>query len=283
MSGTLTVVGTPIGNLGDFSPRAQEALAAADFIAAEDTRVTLKLLNHFGLKKPLLSYYEHNKRGRGAVICERIEAGENCVLVSDAGMPAISDPGEDLVAECAARGIRVLAVPGPTAMATALALSGLPTGRFTFEGFLSVNKKSRRDHLEELRGEKRTMVFYEAPHKLAATLRDLLDTLGDRRIALARELTKIHEEVIRTTLAEAANRFADGSARGEFVLVVEGAAQEAPAEAVTVEEAAALALSLAAEESLPLSEACRRAAAQTGLPRNKIYKAASAQHEASRP
>lgn len=283
MSGTLTVVGTPIGNLGDFSPRAQEALSAADFIAAEDTRVTLKLLNHFGLKKPLLSYYEHNKRGRGAVICDRIEAGENCVLVSDAGMPAISDPGEDLVAECAARGIRVLAVPGPTAMATALALSGLPTGRFTFEGFLSVNKKSRRDHLEELRGEKRTMVFYEAPHKLAATLRDLLDTLGDRRIALARELTKIHEEVIRTTLAEAANRFADGSARGEFVLVVEGAAQEAPAEAVTVEEAAALALSLAAEESLPLSEACRRAAAQTGLPRNRIYKAASAQHEASRP
>ena len=283
MSGTLTVVGTPIGNLGDFSPRAREALAAADFIAAEDTRVTLKLLNHFGLKKPMLSYYEHNKRGRGAVICERIEAGENCVLVSDAGMPAISDPGEDLVAECAARGIRVLAVPGPTAMATALALSGLPTGRFTFEGFLSVNKKSRRDHLEELRGEKRTMVFYEAPHKLAATLRDLLDTLGDRRIALARELTKIHEEVIRTTLAEAADRFADGSARGEFVLVVEGAAQEAPAEAVTVEEAAALALSLAAEESLPLSEACRRAAAQTGLPRNKIYKAASAQHEAFRP
>ena len=283
MSGTLTVVGTPIGNLGDFSPRAREALAAADFIAAEDTRVTLKLLNHFGLKKPLLSYYEHNKRGRGAVICERIEAGENCVLVSDAGMPAISDPGEDLVAECAARGIRVLAVPGPTAMATALALSGLPTGRFTFEGFLSVNKKSRRDHLEELRGEKRTMVFYEAPHKLAATLRDLLDTLGDRRIALARELTKIHEEVIRTTLAEAADRFADGSARGEFVLVVEGAAQEAPAEAVTVEEAAALALSLAAEENLPLSEACRRAAAQTGLPRNRIYKAASAQHEASRP
>ena len=283
MSGTLTVVGTPIGNLGDFSPRAREALAAADFIAAEDTRVTLKLLNHFGLKKPLLSYYEHNKRGRGAVICDRIEAGENCVLVSDAGMPAISDPGEDLVAECAARGIRVLAVPGPTAMATALALSGLPTGRFTFEGFLSVNKKSRRDHLEELRGEKRTMVFYEAPHKLAATLRDLLDTLGDRRIALARELTKIHEEVIRTTLAEAADRFADGSARGEFVLVVEGAAQEAPAEAVTVEEAAALALSLAAEENLPLSEACRRAAAQTGLPRNKIYKAASAQHEASRP
>lgn len=283
MSGTLTVVGTPIGNLGDFSPRAREALAAADFIAAEDTRVTLKLLNHFGLKKPMLSYYEHNKRGRGAVICDRIEAGENCVLVSDAGMPAISDPGEDLVAECAARGIRVLAVPGPTAMATALALSGLPTGRFTFEGFLSVNKKSRRDHLEELRGEKRTMVFYEAPHKLAATLRDLLDTLGDRRIALARELTKIHEEVIRTTLAEAADRFADGSARGEFVLVVEGAAQEAPAEAVTVKEAAALALSLAAEESLPLSEACRRAAAQTGLPRNKIYKAASAQHEASRP
>ena len=185
--------------------------------------------------------------------------------------------------QCHERGIPVTVVPGPSAVISALAISGLPTGRFTFEGFLSTAKKSRREHLESLREEPRTMVFYEAPHKLAATLRDLLDTLGDRRIALARELTKIHEEVIRTTLAEAANRFADGSARGEFVLVVEGAAQETPAKPCTVEEAAALALSLAAEENLPLSEACRRAAAQTGLPRNRIYKAASAQHEASRP
>ena len=206
MSGTLTIVGTPIGNLGDFSPRAVEALEAADFIAAEDTRVTLKLLNHFGLKKPLVSYYEHNKRERGEQICARIEAGESCALVSDAGMPAISDPGEELVAQCAERGSPVLAVPGPSAVVTALALSGLPTGRFAFEGFLSVNKKSRREHLQSLSGERRTMVFYEAPHKLPGTLRDLLEALGDRRVALARELTKVHEEVSRTTLSEAAAR-----------------------------------------------------------------------------
>ena len=274
MSGTLTIVGTPIGNLGDLSPRAVEALEAADFIAAEDTRVTLGLLNHFGIKKPLVSYYEHNKRGRGEQLCARIEAGENCVLVSDAGMPAISDPGEDLVAQCAARGIRIVTVPGPTAMATGLALSGLPTGRFTFEGFLSMNKKSRREHLLSLRDERRTMVFYEAPHKLPATLRDLLDVLGDRRVALARELTKVHEEVIRTTLAEAAARYADGGARGEFVLVIEGAPEAAAqGEAVTVEEAAALALALAAEENFSPSEAAKRLAAETGLRKSEIYHA----------
>ena len=235
MSGTLTIVGTPIGNLGDFSPRAVEALEAADFIAAEDTRVTLKLLNHFGLKKPLVSYYEHNKRERGEQICARIEAGESCALVSDAGMPAISDPGEELVAQCAERGIPVLAVPGPSAVVTALALSGLPTGRFAFEGFLSVNKKSRREHLQSLSGERRTMVFYEAPHKLPGTLRDLLEALGDRRVALARELTKVHEEVIRTTLSEAAARYADGGARGDFVLVVEGAPDAAEESETRVE------------------------------------------------
>ncbi len=272
MSGTLTVVGTPIGNLGDFSPRAQEALAEADFIAAEDTRVTMKLLAHFGIRKPLVSYFEHNKRERGELICRRIEAGENCALVSDAGMPAISDPGEQLVAQCAERGIRVVAVPGPSAVVTALALSGLPTGRFTFEGFLSVNKKSRREHLEKLKGEERTMVFYEAPHKLAGTLADLLEVLGDRRVALARELTKVHEEVLRTTLAQAARQYGEGGAKGEFVLVVEGAAPAAPAPGATVEEAAALALRYA-EEGGSASEAARRAAGETGLKKGQVYRA----------
>ena len=222
MSGTLTLVGTPIGNLSDFSPRAVEALSACDFIAAEDTRVTLRLLNHFGVKKPLVSYYEQNKRQRGEQICARLLAGENGVLVSDAGMPAISDPGEDLVALCAARGVPVTVVPGPTAMATALAISGLPTGRFTFEGFLSMNKRSRREHLQQLRQEPRTMVFYEAPHKLPATLQDLLDTLGDRRLALVRELTKLHEQTLRMTLDEAVAYFDANAPRGEFVLVVAG-------------------------------------------------------------
>ena len=272
MSGTLTIVGTPIGNLGDFSPRAVEALEAADFIAAEDTRVTLKLLNHFGLKKPLVSYYEHNKRERGEQICARIEAGESCALVSDAGMPAISDPGEELVAQCAERGIPVLAVPGPSAVVTALALSGLPTGRFAFEGFLSVNKKSRREHLQSLSGERRTMVFYEAPHKLPGTLRDLLEALGDRRVARARELTKVHEEVIRTTLSEAAARYADGGARGEFVLVVEGAPEPA-VETVSLEEAARAGRELAERESLPLSAAARRVAAMTGYRKSELYQA----------
>ena len=216
MTGTLYVVGTPIGNLSDFSPRAVETLEAVDFIAAEDTRVTLKLLNHFGVKKPLVSYFEHNKRDHGEKILARLEAGENCALVSDAGMPAISDPGELLVAQCAERGIPVLVVPGPSAVVSALAISGLPTGRFTFEGFLSVNKKSRRDHLDEVKDERRTMIFYEAPHKLYATLRDMLDAWGDRRIAIVRELTKIHEEVIRTTLSEAVRRSKDDPFKGEI-------------------------------------------------------------------
>ena len=271
MSGTLTLVGTPIGNLSDFSPRAVEALSACDFIAAEDTRVTLRLLNHFGVKKPLVSYYEQNKRQRGEQICARLLAGENGVLVSDAGMPAISDPGEDLVALCAARGVPVTVVPGPTAMATALAISGLPTGRFTFEGFLSMNKRSRREHLQQLRQEPRTMVFYEAPHKLPATLQDLLDTLGDRRLALVRELTKLHDEVIRTPRSEAVERYRQQPPRGEFVLVVEGAA---PVEevAATPRQAAQLARELINEQGLSLSEAARQAAAQTGLKKGDIYR-----------
>lgn len=270
MSGKLVVVGTPIGNLSDFSPRAVQALSKADFIAAEDTRVTLKLLNHFGIKKPLISYFEHNKYEKGGMLCSRMEAGETCALVSDAGMPAISDPGELLVAQCAERGIPVYVVPGPCAVVSALAVSGLPTGRFTFEGFLSVNKKSRREHLESLKDEHRTMVFYEAPHKLAATLCDLLEALGDRRISLVRELTKIHEEVIRTTISEAARRYADGSAKGEFVLVVEGAPAPEP-EQESVQDALVLGHKYLAEGA-SVSEAAKRAAAETGRKKSEIYR-----------
>lgn len=270
MPGTLTLVGTPIGNLSDFSPRAVAALEACDFIAAEDTRVSLTLLNHFGIRKPLVSYFEHNKRERGEMICRKLEAGENAVLVTDAGMPAISDPGEELVAQCHERGIPVTVVPGPSAVITALAVSGMPTGRFTFEGFLSVNRRSRREHLEALIGEQRTMVFYEAPHKLASTLEDMLEALGDRRICLVRELTKLHEEVIRTTLAEAAVRYRNEAARGEFVIILEGATPE-EVSPPTPEQAAELARDYMNEGSSP-SDAARRAAAETGLKKGDIYR-----------
>ena len=268
--GRLTLVGTPIGNLGDLSPRALDALRECDFIAAEDTRVTLKLLNHFGVSKPMVSYFEHNKRERGEAICARLCAGENGVLVTDAGMPAISDPGQDLVALCAERGIAVGVVPGPTAMATALAVAGLPTGRFTFEGFLSVDKRSRREHLGSLRDEPRTMVFYEAPHKLAATLRDLLAALGDRPAALVREMTKVHEEVIRTTLSAAAERFAAETPRGEFVLVI-GGAPKTDAPAPDPDAALAAARGYVAE-GMSTSEAARRAAAESGMKKSEIYR-----------
>lgn len=268
--GRLTLVGTPIGNLGDLSPRALDALRECDFIAAEDTRVTLKLLNHFGVSKPMVSYFEHNKRERGEAICARLCAGENGVLVTDAGMPAISDPGQDLVALCAERGITVGVVPGPTAMATALAVAGLPTGRFTFEGFLSVDKRSRREHLDSLRDEPRTMVFYEAPHKLAATLRDLLAALGDRPAALVRELTKVHEEVIRTTLSAAAERFAAETPRGEFVLVI-GGAPKTDAPAPDPDAALAAARGYVAE-GMSTSEAARHAAAESGMKKSEIYR-----------
>ncbi|MBQ6848789.1 MAG: 16S rRNA (cytidine(1402)-2'-O)-methyltransferase [Clostridia bacterium] len=269
-SGTLTLVGTPIGNLSDFSPRAVAALESCDFIAAEDTRVTLKLLNHFGIQKPLVSYHEHNKRERGEQLCARLLAGENGVLVSDAGMPAISDPGEDLVALCHEKGIPVGVVPGPTAVTAALALAGMPTGRFTFEGFLSVNKKPRREHLDSLREEIRTMVFYEAPHKLKTTLADLLAALGDRPIALAREITKIHEEVVRTTLAEAVDKYTDREPRGEFVIIVGGAAPRAKT-AATPEEAAQIARGYMAEGMSP-SEAAKTAAADCGLKKGDVYR-----------
>lgn len=271
MSGKLFVVGTPIGNLGDFSPRAVEAVEQCDFIAAEDTRVTLKLLNHFNIKKPMVSYFEHNKRERGLEIVSRILDGENCVIVTDAGMPAISDPGEDLVALCHEKGITVCAVPGPTAFATALALSGLPVGRFTFEGFLSVSKKSRRDHLESIVDERRTMVFYEAPHKLPNTLADLYKYLGDRRVAIVREITKIHEEVIRTTLGKAAEQYGDGSLKGEIVLVIEGAEKPIEKE-YTLEEAVSLAKEYVSG-GMSVNEASKQAAKVSTVRKSDIYKA----------
>ena len=270
MSGILYVTGTPIGNLSDFSPRAAQTLSEVDFIAAEDTRVTLKLLNHLGIKKPMVSYYEHNRRERGEMICERIEQGENCAIVTDAGMPCISDPGEDLVKLCAERGIKTVVIPGPSAVVSALAVSGLPTGRFTFEGFLSVNKKSRGEHLKSLLREKRTMIFYEAPHKLPATLKDFYDAFGDRRLSIVRELTKIHEEVIRTTTKLAAEQLADGSVKGEIVLVLEGAEEET-AESYTLEDAVEMAKQLIAGGE-KATDAAKQAASMTGLKKNEIYR-----------
>lgn len=270
MSGILYVTGTPIGNLSDLSPRAAQTLSEVDFIAAEDTRVTLKLLNHLGIKKPMVSYYEHNKRERGEIICARIEQGESCAIVTDAGMPCISDPGEDLIKLCEERGIKTVVVPGPSAVISALAISGLETGRFTFEGFLSVNKKSRSEHLQSLLGEKRTMIFYEAPHKLPATLRDLYATFGNRRLSIVRELTKIHEEVIRTTTEYAAEHLTDGSVKGEIVLVLEGAKAE-EAEEYTLEAAVALAKKLV-ESGEKATNAAKEAASITGFKKNEIYR-----------
>jgi len=271
MSGKLYVVGTPIGNLSDFSPRAVETLASVDFIAAEDTRVTLKLLNHFEIKKPMVSYFEHNRRERGEIILERIKSGESCAIVTDAGMPAISDPGEDLVNLCLSNGITVESIPGPTAFATAVAMSGLPSGRFTFEGFLSVNKPSRREHLEEIVSERRTMVFYEAPHKLTATLKDLYKYLGDRRIALIKELTKIHETVERTTLSEACEKYSAQAPKGEFVIVIEGSTEPKQKE-VSLDEAVALAKGLV-ENGMAINDAAKEIAKETKLKKGDIYKA----------
>ena len=271
MSGKLYLVGTPIGNLGDISPRCAETLAEVDFIAAEDTRVSRKLLNHLDIHKSLVSYYEHNSRESGRRIVDRLLAGESCALVTDAGMPAISDPGEDLVRLCAEAGVEVVAVPGPTAALTALALSGLPTGRFTFEGFLSVTRKVRMEHLASLRGERRTMIFYEAPHKLLQTLGDLCGVFGEeRQVALCREMTKLHEEVIRCTLGEARARFTESEPRGEFVLVVAGAPEEEKAD--DGEGALARALELAAA-GLSARDAVRQAAEEYSVSRSALYRA----------
>ena len=271
MSGILYVTGTPIGNLSDLSPRAAQTLEQVDFIAAEDTRVTLKLLNHLGIKKPMISYYEHNKRERGEIICSKIESGESCAIVTDAGMPCISDPGEDLIKLCEERGIKTVVIPGPSAVVSALAVSGLETGRFCFEGFLSVNKKSRNEHLQSLKNERRTMIFYEAPHKLPATLRDLYSAFGDRKLSIVRELTKIHEEVIRTTTKYAAENYADGSVKGELVLVLEGAKESETEEKYTLEYAVELAKKLIENGEKPTA-AAKSAAEMTGFKKNEIYR-----------
>ena len=273
MAGMLYLVPTPIGNLGDISVRCRETLEQADFIAAEDTRVTLKLLNYLGIKKSLVSYYEHNKTAKGDKIVERILAGETCALVSDAGSPAISDPGEELVKQCAEAGITVCAIPGPCAAITALSISGQSTGRFCFEGFLSTAKKSRREHLDSLVSETRTMIFYEAPHKLIATLEDMAVVFGaDRPISLCRELTKLHEEVVRTTLGEAVEKYTANPPKGEFVLIVAGATP-VQKEAATASDAAQRVKQLM-EEGLSRKDAIKQTAKELDLPKNVVYDAA---------
>ena len=273
MSGMLYLVPTPIGNLSDISQRCRQTLEEADFIAAEDTRVSLRLLNHLDIKKPLVSYYEHNKEVSGPKILARILEGETCALVSDAGSPAISDPGEDLVRLCAEAGVTVCAIPGPCAAITALSISALPTGRFCFEGFLSTNKKSRQVHLQSLLGEERTMIFYEAPHKLRGTLKDLASAFGeDRRISLCRELTKLHEEVLRMTLREAMAYYAEQDPRGEYVLILEGAPQ--PEEEALTEETALAMVQERMDKGMSRKDAVKEVSKLTGFPKNSLYEAA---------
>jgi len=269
--GTLYIVATPIGNLSDITTRAVETLQGVDFIAAEDTRITRHLLEHLGIKKPLVSYYKHNSRSSGEKILTRILNGENCALVTDAGTPGISDPGEDLVCICAEENIPMITIPGPCAVVSALALSGLSTKRFTFEGFLSTEKKKRTLHLKELINESRTMVFYEAPHKLVRTLTEMLKVLGDRRISISREMTKIYEETLRMTISEAITHYESKSPKGEFVLVVEGV--QAPLDPdIKLDEGIKCAAAMI-KGGLSVKDAIKRAADETGCPRNALYKA----------
>lgn len=275
MSGTIYIVGTPIGNLSDFSPRAIETLKRVDFIAAEDTRVTLKLLNHFDICKPLVSYHEHNLRERGEVIINRVLQGESAAIVSDAGMPCISDPGEDLVKLAAAAGIQTIVIPGPSAAISALCISGLSTARFSFEGFLSTNRKNRREHLMSLQNDTHTLIFYEAPHKLLDTLRDMEKVFGtDRKISLCREMTKIHEEAFRTTLGEASAYYEENTPKGEFVLIIEGAKPALPPE-MPLSEAVEQAAQLVAEGMRP-TDAAKQISAHTRFRKSEIYAALTA-------
>lgn len=273
MAGILYVVGTPIGNLEDMSVRAVRTLQEVDFIAAEDTRVTLKLLNYFEIKKPMVSYHDHNIREKGEVIIAKLQSGENGAIVTDAGMPCISDPGEDLVRLCAENNITVQVVPGPSAAISALALSGLNTSKFVFEGFLTTNKSGRIENLEALKNEPRTLIFYEAPHKLKDTLRDLRKVLGNRKISLCRELTKIHEEVDRTDLDGAIAEYEERTPKGEYVLIVEGAPEEAGEVSFTLEQAIDMVLALSAKGT-PLSSAAKDVAKQTGFKKGELYKGA---------
>ena len=280
MAGTLYIVATPIGNLEDMTPRAAATFGSVDFIAAEDTRVTLKLLNHLGLKKPLVSYYEHNLKERGRYILDRIQAGENCALCSDAGMPAISDPGEVIVTDALAEGIKVVPVPAASACVTALAVSGQATGRFVFEGFLPTNLRQRKERLDKLKGEERTVIFYEAPHKLRMTLGHLLETFGpDRSITLARELTKLHEEVVKTTLGEAVEYYETNNPRGEYVLVMAGALpEENQPQPPTLDQAAETARALM-EGGMSASAAAKQAAQNTPFSKSQIYRLLTRQEE----
>lgn len=269
MAGTLFIVGTPIGNLDDITVRAARTLNHVDFIAAEDTRVTIKLLSYLGIKKPMVSYFEHNKKEKGNIICNRIVEGQNCALVSDAGMPCISDPGTELVNQAYSLNINVRVIPGPSAVISAISLSGMPAGRFTFEGFLSMNKKRRMEHLNSLINETRAMVFYEAPHKLRSTLKDLYTTLGDRSISIIKEITKIHENVVSVNLKEATSMYID-IPKGEFVLIIEGK-QNNPQQAYTLAEAVKVANSFI-KEGKSVSEASKLAAKLTHIQKSSIYK-----------
>ncbi len=279
MSGKLYVVATPIGNLGDLSPRAAETLASVDFIAAEDTRVTAKILNHIDVKKPLISCQKYNEKERAAQLVERMLAGENGAFCSDAGTPVISDPGGVLVSAALDAGIPVVPVSGPSAVVSALSVCGLRCERFCFEGFLPTPKGNRKQRLEELRNERRTLVFYEAPHKLRRTLDDLAEYFGDRPMTVCREMTKLHEEIRRTTVFEARTFYEENEPRGEFVLVVSGAEGPSPEQQVTVNEAAGMALDLMEKGNVSLSDACKRIAKQTGLPKSEIYRAAGEMKE----
>lgn len=272
MNGKLYLCPTPIGNLGDITLRTLEVLKSVDLIAAEDTRVSAKLLNHFEIKAPVTSYYEHNKREKGSYLIEKLLSGMTVAVITDAGMPGISDPGEDLVALCIKNGIEVEALPGPCAFATALVASGLPTGRFSFEGFLTVNKKNRLEHLESLKNDERTLIFYEAPHKLQATLRDMKNVLGNRKIVIARELTKKFEEYLRTDLASAINYYEETPPKGEFVLILEGANKEKVLEEYlnSLPSAESL-LKKYSDEGMRAKELTRRVADELKQPRREIY------------
>ncbi len=272
MPGIIYIVGTPIGNLSDFSPRAIQTLREVDFIAAEDTRVTLKLLNHFDIRKPLVSYHEHNLRQRGEAIIQRVLDGENVAVVSDAGMPCVSDPGEDIVRLAAEADIQTIVIPGPSAAISALCISGLSTSRFSFEGFLSTNRKNRREHLQSLIGDTHTLIFYEAPHKLLDTLKDMAAAFGaDRRISLCREMTKIHEQVFRTTLEEAIQYYTENTPKGEFVLILEGAQKPVEPE-ITFEQAVEEASRLV-QSGIRATDAAKQVSAHTPFKKSEIYSA----------
>ena len=280
MAGILHVLGTPIGNISDITLRALDVLSEVDFIAAEDTRVTLKLLNKYEIKKPLVSYHDHSSRLCADNIISRLLAGESCAVVTDAGMPCISDPGEGLVKLCYENGIQVRVVPGPSAVVSALAVSGLDTSRFSFEGFLSVTKKQRLEHLNEVKNNKNTMIFYEAPHKLLSTLKDMLEYFGDRRISLCRELTKIYEEVVRCTISEAIEMYEARSPKGEFVLVIEGAPEPDSPEC-TIEQAVQMVRDLA-EGGEKTITACKIVAAETGYKKSELYRLVNEEADSKR-